>query len=127
MSWDIVLFNSKEKINSVADIDELKLEPTDFCSVLEKHFNEIIMDGNHREIKGSDYTIDFFVPKENASNTLLNLYGENGLYELVQLARQNNWQIYDTGLGEMIDLDNPSNNGYKNFQTYLEYIRKKEN
>lgn len=127
MSWDIVLFNSKEKINSVADIDELKLEPTDFCSVLEKHFNEIIKDGNHREIKGRDYTIDFFVHEENVSNSLLNLYGENGLYELVLLARQNNWQIYDTGLGEMIDLDNPSNNGYKNFQAYLEYIRKKEN
>ncbi len=36
MSWDIVLFNSKERIQSVEDLDESKLETTDFVSILEK-------------------------------------------------------------------------------------------
>jgi hypothetical protein len=35
MSWDIVLFNSKEKIESIESITENQLEPTNFCSVLE--------------------------------------------------------------------------------------------
>ena len=45
MSWDIVLFNSKQKIESVEELDENQLE--------------------------------------------------------------HNWQIYDSGIGEMIDLENP--------------------
>jgi ABC-type Fe2+-enterobactin transport system substrate-binding protein len=53
---------------------------------------------------------------------MLSLYGENGLYELVVLAKKHNWQIFDTGLGQMIDLENPSNNGFENFQDYLKQI-----
>lgn len=58
------------------------------------------------------------------SNKMLSLYGENGLYELVTLARKNNWQIFDTGDGQMIDLENPAINGYENFQSYLKHVLK---
>src|SRR5262245_8436463 len=111
MSWDIVLFNSRQKINSIDELDEIQLEPTDFCSVFEKHFDTIVNDDNHRTIEGKDFTIQYFIDKENVSNKLLSLYGESGLYELVVLAKKYNWQIFDTGLGQMIDLENPTNNG----------------
>jgi hypothetical protein len=125
MSWDIVLFNSKQKINSVEEIDDTQLEPTGFCSALENHFEQIIKNENHREIQGKGFAIDYFVDDEKVSNKILSLYGENGLYELVVLARKNNWQIFDTGLGQMIDLENPTNNGFENFQSYLNQILKK--
>ena len=124
MSWDIVLFNSKQKINSVEELDETHLKPTDFCSALEDHFAQIVKDDNHREIKGNDFTIDYFLDEEKVSNKMMSLYGENGLYELVVLAKKHNWQIFDTGLGQMIDLENPKNNGYENFQKYLEHVLK---
>jgi hypothetical protein len=38
---------------------------------------------------------------------MLSLYGENGIYELIEVAKKHNWQIYDSGTGEMIDLENP--------------------
>jgi len=60
MSWDIVLFNSKQKINSVAELDENQLEPTDFSGILENSFAQIKKDGTHREIIGINFTIDFF-------------------------------------------------------------------
>lgn len=122
MSWDIVLFNSKEKITSLGELDENKLAPSDFNAVFENYFKEILRDGKHREIKGKEYAIDYFVSDENASIQLLNLYGENGLYEIVALAKRYNWQIFDTGIGEMIDLENPSNNGYENFENYRKQI-----
>jgi hypothetical protein len=124
MSWDIVLFNSKQKINSVEELDETQLEPTDFCSVIEDHFSNIVKDDNHREKKGNDFAIDYLVDDEKVSNKMMSLYGENGLYELVVLAKKYNWQIFDTGLGQMIDLENPKNNGYENFQKYLEHVLK---
>ncbi len=124
MSWDVVLFNSSQKINSIEEMDESQLEPIDFCSLLEKHFEQIIKKENHIEIKGRDYAIDYFVDDENVSNKMLSLYGENALYELVLLSKKYNWQIFDTGLGQMIDLENPSNNGFENFQNYLKQILK---
>lgn len=124
MSWDIVLFNSKQKISSIEELDETQLEPTDFCSAFEAHFNQIIKDDNNRTIKGNDYVIDYFLDSEKVSNKMVSVYGENGFYELVVLAKKYYWQIFDTGLEQMIDLNNPSNNGYNNFQSYLQQILK---
>lgn len=122
MSWDVVLFNSKQKFNSIEELDDTQLEPTDFSSVLEKHFDQVIKNDNHREIKGKDFAIDYFDDCEKVSNKMFSLYGENGLYELVLVAKKQNWQIFDTALGQMIDLENPSNNGFENFQDYLKQI-----
>jgi hypothetical protein len=122
MSWDIVLFNSRQKISSIEEVDDTQLEPTDFGSAFENHFNKIIKDDNHREIKGKDFAIDYFVDDDKVSNKMLSLYGENGLFELVELAKKHNWQIFDTGNGQMIDLENPASNGYENFQHYLRQV-----
>ncbi|MCK6610862.1 MAG: hypothetical protein L6Q78_07455 [Bacteroidia bacterium] len=122
MSWDIVLICSTQRINDLEELDETKLVPTDFCTVLEHHFEQIIQDGNHREIRGKNFTIGYFLDEEKVSIKILNLHVENGLYELVVLAREYQWQLFDTGLGQMIDLDNPSKNGYANFKNYLKQI-----
>jgi hypothetical protein len=124
MSWDIVLFNSKQEINSVEELDENLLEPTDFDGILENSFDRIKKDENHREIIGTNFTIDFYVHNELVSNTMLSLYGENGIYELIELAKKHNWQIYDSGIGKMIDLKNPEKNGFENHRKYVEQILK---
>jgi hypothetical protein len=111
MSWDIVLFNSRQKIAFVEEVDDTQLEPTDFCAEFESHFTEIIKDDDHREIKGKDFAIDYFVDEDKVSNKMVSLYSKNGLFELVELARKHNWQKFDTGNGQMIDLENPANNG----------------
>ncbi|SIQ07450.1 hypothetical protein SAMN05421797_101583 [Maribacter ulvicola] len=33
MSWDIILFNTKQKIESVAELNENQLELTDFSGI----------------------------------------------------------------------------------------------
>ena len=124
MSWDIVLFNSKQKIELVSELDENQLEPTDFDGILENSFDRIKKDDNHREIIGTDFTIDFFVHNEPVSNKMLSLYGENGLYELIEIAKKHNWQIYDSGIDGMVDLENPEKNGFDNHRKYVEQILK---
>jgi hypothetical protein len=127
MSWDIVLFNSTQKINSVAELDENQLKSTDFSGILESSFDRIKKEYNYREIIGTDFTIDFFSDSENSSNFMLSLYGENGLYELIELAKKHNWQIYDSGIDGMIDLENPEKNGFKNHIKYVNKILKNGN
>lgn len=51
MSWDIVLFNSRQKIASVEEVEETQLEPTDFGAAFESHFTEIIKDDDHWKSK----------------------------------------------------------------------------
>ncbi len=126
MSWDIVLFNSKEKIKSVAELDETQLEPTDFSGILETSFDRINKKESHREIVGNDFTIDFFSDDENSSNFMLSLYGENGFFELIELAKKHNWQIYDSGIDGMIDLENPEKNGFDNHRKYVEQMLKQK-
>lgn len=122
MSWDIVIFSSKQKINSIEEINEELFVPIDFNAILEKHFDNIIVDENHREIKGENYSINYFVDTELVSNTLFNLYGEASLFELIRIAKIYGWQIFDTGNGEMLDLEHPEKNGYDNFQSYLQHV-----
>jgi hypothetical protein len=127
MSWDVVLFSYREKIASLEDIDQHKLLPTYFCGAFASHFKNIIENDNHREIKEDNYSIDYFLDDEPVSNKMLSLYGEAALYALIDLSIKNNWQIFDTGMGEMIDLENPAKNGYKDFQSYLAHVLKTKN
>jgi hypothetical protein len=125
MSWDVVLFNSKQNITSIKDVDENQLESVSFTLAFETYFKNIVKDKNHREIKGNDFAIEYFDSGEPASNMLLNLYGKTAIYPLIDLAKQNNWQIFDSGLGDMIDLENPTKNGYENFHAYLNQVLNK--
>ena len=122
MSWDIVLFNSKQRIANVAEIDEQQLVPTNFCKVFEEYFTNISVDDNHKEIIGESFSIDYFTDDEHVSNKMVSVYGETGLFELIKLAKDHGWQIYDSGLGSMIDLDNPARNGFSDFNNYLNQI-----
>lgn len=125
MSWDIILFNSKEKILSIDKVEKEKLEATDFCSALLSSFKHVNKDDNHIEIKGPDFSIEFFQDEKPTSNKILSLYGEHGLFEIIELAKKFAWQIFATGLGDMVDLENPERNGYKNHRKYVEKIMKK--
>ena len=118
MSCDIVIFSTKQ-INSFEQIDEEHFLPRDFNAVLEKYFENIIVCEKRREIKGENFSIEYFTDTEPVSNTSFNLYGEAALFELIRVAKNYGWQIFDTGNGEMLHLEHPEKNGYSNFQSYL--------
>jgi len=46
---------------------------------------------------------------------------------MIQLTKLQGWQIYDSGLDGMIDLNNPSHNGYNRFNDYVDEVLKKSN
>ncbi len=121
MSWDVVLFSSSQKIDSIEQVDENMFMETDFCEVLDKYFGNEEVDSTESNDKG--YSIDYYSDDEPVSNKMISLYGKNALYALVIVAKKYGWQIFDTSLNAMIDLENPANNGYENFQEYLNKIQ----
>jgi hypothetical protein len=125
MSWDIVLFNSTQKINSVEEVEEEKLVEINFDKILLEYFTSNKQEDNYVEIIGENFSIDLFIDYELVSNKMISLYGENALFELAKLAIINNWQIYDSGIDKMLNLEKPDENGYANFQSYLNSIMSK--
>ena len=123
MSWDIVLFSSEQKIVSLENLNEDLLKPIDFDKILKSKFENIKKSDNHNEIIGKDFSIDFFDDDELVSNKMLSLHGENGLFELIKIAKVENWQIYDSGIDKMLNLEKPEQNGYENFKNYLKFIK----
>ena len=123
MSWDIVLFSSEQKIIFLENLNEDLLKPIDFDRVLKTKFENIKKSENHNEIIGKDFSIDFFDDEELVSNKMLSLYGENGLFELIKIAKVENWQIYDSRIDKMLNLEKPEENGYENFKKYLNQIK----
>jgi hypothetical protein len=123
MSWDIVLFSSEQKLVSLENLNEDLLKPIDFDKVLKTKFENIKKSENHNEIIGKDFSIDFFDDEELVSTKMLSLNGENGLFELIKIAKVESWQIYDSGIDKMLNIEKPKLNGYGNFKKYLNKIK----
>ena len=128
MSWDVIVFNLSRKVASAEEIDETILvnigTSTDVKRIIEKSCKDVVWDGNWGKIERKDYSIEFSLSDndEPFSNTMFHLYGEDAIYCIIELCKKNNWQAFDTGLDQMLDLDNPEKNGYHNYQNYLQQV-----
>ncbi|HMI59338.1 MAG TPA: hypothetical protein VK518_00475 [Puia sp.] len=78
------------------EIDQSRFLPTDFAAVLDQHFKNKIADSTSRQVSGPDFSFTYYVHDAPSGNTLLNLYGEKALYVIIDVARQQGWQIFDT-------------------------------
>ena len=118
MSWDVILFNSKQLIDSPETVTEDLLVPVCFDKLIEEHFRTVKGNENHKKVEGNGYTICYYELKEPVSNTILNLYGEGAIFALSDFAKKYGFQIFDTGLGKMVNLDHPEFNGFEDFERY---------
>ena len=125
MSWDIILFNSYQKISSVEEIDEKLLIEFDFDFYLKDFFKKINSTNNHNEVIEDGFTIDFF-DDEPSSNKMISLYGEKAFFEIAKFAQKYNLQIYDSGIDRLIDFEELENDGFEHFNNYLNRILKND-
>ena len=126
MSWNIVLFNSKQQIESIKDVDESQLVEIYFSEVLLNSYTHFNKNKKHIEIKGLGFSFEFFLSKDPSSNIMIQLFGENAIYELIEICKINGWQIYDSSLNQMIDFADPEKHGPKNHNDYVSQILKRK-
>jgi|SRR5688572_8695342 len=132
MSWDVIIFNLNRKVDNVEEIDETVLvdigTTTDFKKIIEENYRDIVWDSDWGKIERKDYSLEFSLPESGApfSNLMFHLYGENAVYDLIEFCKKNNWQAFDTGLGQMLDLDDPAKNGYEKHQNFVRQIMRKK-
>jgi hypothetical protein len=130
MSWDIVVFNLKRKVSSVEEIDEDILIPIStikgFRQLLTENLPSIRWDGKCGILEEADIYFEVFADETDESiftNTIFFLRGgEASIYPIIMLCKKYGWQLFDTSLGEMIDIENPERNGHQKYKEYVSHI-----
>ncbi|KFF02811.1 hypothetical protein [Chryseobacterium luteum] len=127
MSWDVLVFKLNREIKSGSEIDETTIDDIGSeASVLEKlhsHFPDLKLFDygevieNMGKIERENFSIEFFILKSTETQNFLsfNLYGKESIYPIVELCKRNGWCVFDTTLGEILNLEEPEKNGYEQF------------
>ena len=134
MSWDVVIFNLKKKVSSIEEINEDILIPIatnkEFRSLLTENFPDIKWNDRCGVVEGNDIYIELYLgenDEETFSNTIFFLRdSETSIFPVIDLCKKYGWQLFDTSLEQMIDLDSPEKNGYSKYRSYVDLIMKKK-
>jgi len=133
MSWDVVIFNLNKKVSSIEEINEDILIPIatnkEFHSLLTENFPDIRWNGDCGIIERNNIYIELYLGDDNEvsfSNIIFFLRSsEESVFPVIDLCKKYGWQLFDTALDQMINLDNPEINGYDNYKKYLDQIMKR--
>lgn len=127
MSWDVFIFHLKNKVTTIEEIADEGILPIDnFVPTLQSAFPEMQLQDGWIKIEREGYSIESSDTEGNNTRgpAMLQLQGKMAIYPLIDLCKKNNWQLFDTWAGIMLDLDDPAKNGYADFQRYLTQITK---
>lgn len=111
----IILFNSEDLIDYEDFLEkEDTLNPIRFIDKIELKFNAVTRNYNHINIK--DKGKDFHIYIHDGKDLITNIDVEEGLLKMIELARENKWQIFDKHIGIIIDLDFPKKYNYEDYK-----------
>ena len=82
--------------------------------LLKKYISEELVTGNY--IAVGEIGLDLYWDKSTLA------IQKKAFIRQIELAKKHNWQIYDSGIEEMIDLENPEKNGFVNHKAYIQHI-----
>ncbi len=130
MSWDVAIFNMKEPPPDNNKLPE-DFEPISLGQVedIKKYISNLIPGvdwSNPRfgSISYPDFTIEFSIPQDgDVKGLMLHIFGSgNPLPIICKLCTENGWHPYDTSLSLFIDVNNPSDQGWKDYKEYRDQI-----
>lgn len=126
MSWDVFIFQLKSKVTTIEEIADESILPVDnFVPLLQSSFPDMQLADGRIKIEREGYSIESSDTEGNKPGpAMLQLHGKMAIYPVIDLCKKNNWQLFDTWAGTMLDLDDPAKNGYADFQRYLAQITK---
>lgn len=129
MSWDIMLINSPRKPNLNGEDPDLPAFPPQ--SVLIETFKRVYPESHFSDdgwgsSDAEDHSIEINLGNDDdepqTSITVFVRGGSNPVARIVQLCKLAGWQAYDTTMGDYIDLENPSKNGFDGWQSYRDQV-----
>ncbi len=125
MSWDIVVLNygdappvDAEEMGAAGEPDPLG-SATAVRELISQHLDGVDWsDPTCGVYRGDGFTIEFPIRDSDPVESLM-LHvrgGGDAIAALLQFAQPNNWTLFDCSTSEIIDPDDPSQEGWEGFQ-----------
>jgi hypothetical protein len=133
MSWDVVIFNfnGAEPPDEMLNIEGRRPSPLgDAKSVRDKISQSIAAvdwsDPAWGSLETTDFAIEFHIQEEGVVESfMIYVYGGGNPIAIIQkICVDNGWQALETS-GSWLDLNSPSDEGWKSFQRFRDQVIKK--
>lgn len=126
MSWDILIFNSKEQIDlETVNLPNFKSRQ-ECIDKIKNSFLEIdFTDTSFGQLENQLAIIEFNLGSEDemSSNFMLHVRGgENPTGEIARMCKENEWQAFDISEGNYIDTDAPQSDSFERWNNYKDYV-----
>jgi hypothetical protein len=132
MSWDVMIFNVRGKTPRTPEkLQESDLDPLGFAVEVLQRVSALLAeidwsDPNWGIYKGGGFTIEFNVGKNDPiDHMMLHVRGGgDAIAAITHFARPLECSALDCSTGEFLDLDNPSQAGWEEFQEFRDKVIK---
>ncbi len=130
MSWDVMIFNTRGKTPpSIEEFQESDCESFGAAAAVRQGISMILpgidwSDPTWGIYDGDGFSIEFNVGSEDPIESIM-LHvrgGGDAISAITSFARPLGWTALDCTTGELLDLDNPSQVGWENFQAFRDKV-----
>ena len=133
MSWDVMIFNTQGKTPaSMEEFDDSSCKPLGIAAdVRERVLNYLPgidwSDPTWGILEGDGFSIEFNVGSgDPVENMMLHVRGGgDAIATIIKFVRPMGWSALDCSTSEFLDLDNPSQSGWEEFQAFRDRVMKK--
>jgi hypothetical protein len=130
MSWDLLIFNTQgRKPPPLEELQESDTEPFGPAVDLRRRLSERLpaIDWSDQAwgiYQGDGFFIEFALGDDDPviGITLLVRGGGDPVSTIVQLAQAMRWSVLDIATGQFLDLENPADSAWREFQAYRDRI-----
>ena len=129
MSWDILLINSNQKLDLESETVDFPLFPPrkELVRIFQQTFPDIeLSEDGWGTIDEANYSIELNLGANEVDaqdQLFLNIRGnEDPAPKIAELCKKAGWQAFDTTMGDYLDLENPTRNGFSGWTAYRNQI-----
>lgn len=103
--FHLILFKYNKPINSYEEIDWKKASPiNNFSQIIEHRFKQHYKkNGNHLNVITPKFKAYCGTENITTIGREIEIYGEEGYHEFINIAKENGWKVFDKGRNQLID------------------------
>lgn len=130
MSWDVMIFNTRgKKPPPIEQFQESDYDPLGPAARVRERLSSLLpgIDWSAPTwgiYEGDGFSIEFNVGKEDPIGSMM-LHvrgGGDAIAAIVSFARPLGWSAMDCSMGDFLDLDSPSQEGWQGFQAFRDKV-----
>ena len=132
MSWDVIIINVPEDIETVSELTDDSTAPLGSKNYVLSAISNVFPHANVADptwvvVDGESYSIEFSVGHQDEIEFLmLHVRGDANAIDAIEcLCKLTGWHAFDTAMGDFIDFGANRDKGFRRWQQYRDLIKNK--